>query len=238
MKQLPLDSIENLAKKFRSDNEISQNEPINLKSLLRKLKILTIYKPLSETFYGMSLKSNSGACFILINSENPKGRQHFSIAHELFHLFFDENPIPHVCNEESGGKTSSERNADAFASSLLLPFEGLMKCLSVDEIKQKKINLVTLIRTEQYYSVSRMALLIRLKSKGLISEKDYLYFSMIPVKETAKQFGYDLSLYNKGNEGLVIGDYGEKARSLYENGIVSEGHYLELLHLITPLNEN
>ena len=71
MKQLPIETIEYFAKKFRLDNGISQNEPINLKSLLRKLNILTIYKPLSETFYGMSLKSKSGASFILINSENP-----------------------------------------------------------------------------------------------------------------------------------------------------------------------
>ena len=35
-----------------------------------------------------------------------------------------------------------------------------------------------------------------------------------------------------GNENLVIGDYGEKARSLFENEKISEGHYLELLSLI------
>lgn len=232
MKLLPPDAIENLAKKFRSDNELSQTEPINLKSLLRKLNILTIYRPLSETFYGMSLMSKSGAKFILINSENPRGRQHFSIAHELFHLYFDENPTPHVCDEEHGGKTSSERNADAFASALLLPFDGIMKCIPPSEIKQNKLTLATIIRIEQYYSVSRKALLIRLKTKSLINPSEYSELSKIPVQESAKQFGYDTSLYNGGNEGLVIGDFGEKARDLYEKGIISEGHYLELLNKI------
>lgn len=232
MKLLSPDILENLAKKFRSDNELSQTEPINLKSLLRKLNILTIYRPLSESFYGMSLMSKSGAKFILINSENARGRQHFSIAHELFHLFFDEDPIPHVCDEEHGGKTYSERNADAFASALLLPFDGIMKCIPPAEIKQNKLSLATIIRVEQYYSVSRKALLIRLKTKSLINSSEFNALSNIPVQESAKQFGYDTSLYSSGNKGLIIGDFGEKARDLYEKGIVSEGHYLELLNKI------
>ncbi len=233
MKQLSIETIENLAKKFRFDNELSQNEPINLKSLLRKLNILTIYKPLSATFFGMSLKSASGKGFILINSENPRGRQHFSIAHELYHLFFDENPTPHVCNEESGGKSPSERNADSFASALLLPYDGLLKCIPKEELIQNQVSLATIIRIEQYYSVSRSALLLRLKTKSVISAKEYSEFCIIPVQESAKQFGYDTSLYNKGNEGLVIGDFGEKARDLYVKGVISEGHYLELLNKIT-----
>lgn len=232
MKQLPIETIETLAKKFRSDNELSQNEPINLKSLLRKLNILTIYKPLSDTFYGMSLKSASGIGFILINSNNPKGRQHFSIAHELYHLYFDTNPTPHVCNEESGGKSPSERDADSFASALLLPYDGLLKFIPKDELIQNKITLATIIRTEQYFSVSRSALLLRLKTKSLITAKEHTEFCKIPVQDSAKQYGYDTSLYNKGNEGLVIGDFGEKARDLYEKGIISEGHYLELLNMI------
>lgn len=232
MKQLPAETIETLAKKFRSDNELSQTEAINMESLLRKLNILTVFKPLSESFYGMSLKANSGAKFILINSENAKGRQHFSIAHELFHLFFDEDPKPHICNNTQGGKSPSERNADAFAAAFLMPFDGLMKCIPQSEIKQNKISLATIIWIEQYYSVSRKALLIRLKNKSLISAREFVELDKIPVQASAKQYGYNTSLYYKANENLVIGDFGEKARNLYDMGIISEGHYLELLNQI------
>ncbi|MGL4493774.1 MAG: ImmA/IrrE family metallo-endopeptidase, partial [Tannerellaceae bacterium] len=41
------------------------------------------------------------------------------------------------------------------------------------------------------------------------------------------------ALYLSGNEGLVIGDFGEKARELYEKEVISEGHYRELLNLIS-----
>ncbi len=35
-----------------------------------------------------------------------------------------------------------------------------------------------------------------------------------------------------GNEGVVIGDFGEKARLLFEQERISEGHYVELLNLL------
>ena len=173
MKLLSNGSIENLAKKFRSDNGLSLTEPISLKSLLRKLNILTIFKPLSSSFYGMSLQANNRKCFILINSENAKGRQHFSIAHELFHLFYDEDPVPHVCDEHAGSKSNSEKNANKFASALLMPQEGLIGMLSQAELKSRKIPISSILRIGQYFSVSHQALLIRLKSSSLISPQNF-----------------------------------------------------------------
>lgn len=233
MKSLSQVSIENLAKKFRSDNGLSLTEPISLKSLLRKLNILTIFRPLSSSFYGMSLKANGGKCFILINSENAKGRQHFSIAHELFHLFYDEDPVPHICDDHKGVRSNSEKNADRFAASLLMPQEGLISMLSQSELKTKQIPISTILRIGQYFSVSHQALLYRLKGLLLISSSDFDELSRINVKEAATQHGYDTSLYNSGNKGLVLGDFGTKARALYEMDRISEGHYLELLNKIS-----
>lgn len=233
MKRLSLNIAENLAKKFRTDHGLSQSEAINLKSLLRKLSIFSMFKPLSNTAYGICLKSSSGACFMLINSENTKGRQHYTIAHELYHLFCEENPKPHICSNESGGKNASEYNADAFASALLLPTEGLFQFLSEEEIKEQKPTLATIIKMEQYFSVSRSALLFRLKNLNVLSQKSFDLLNAIPVIESAKQYGYDISLYCKGNKNLVIGDFGEKARRLYEKDKISEGHYFELLNLIS-----
>ena len=44
--------------------------------------------------------------------------------------------------------------------------------------------------------------------------------------------GFDGSLYLPGNEGLVIGDLGAKARKLLEEERISEGRYHELLNMI------
>ncbi len=238
MKKLSYGSIENLAKKFRSDNSLSLTEPISLKSLLTKLNIITVFRPLSNSFYGMSIKANSRRSFILINSENPKGRQHFSIAHELFHLFYDEDPVPHVCDSHAGTKSNSEKNADQFASALLLPQEGLIGMLSPNELMSKQISIASILRIGQYFSVSHQALLFRLKNLSLISPHNFEELYNINIQNTAIQHGYDTALYNKGNEGLVLGDFGTKARTLYEMGKVSEGHYMELLNKIRPSEQS
>jgi len=72
-----------------------------------------------------------------------------------------------------------------------------------------------------------------LKDIGLITEAYLNELKSVPVKESAMQYGYNLSLYEAGNKGIVIGDFGEKARLLFESGRISEGHYYELLNMIS-----
>ncbi len=230
MRRLKMQQAEMLASKFRADNGLGQTEPISAKTLLRKLQVTAMYRPLSDSSYGISCKSKSGRMFMLINSNSTRGRQHFTIAHELYHLYFDENPMPHMC---CGGASVEEKNADTFASVLLLPKEGVYAMLSKDEILQHNIKLATVLRIEQMFQVSRSMLLIRLRDLGVISENERQAMQSIPVKESALEYGYDKSLYESGNEGVVIGDFGEKARILFEEGRISEGHYLELLKMIS-----
>ena len=52
------------------------------------------------------------------------------------------------------------------------------------------------------------------------------------TKEAALR-GFDDKLYKKGDgERLIIGDFGSKARKLFEEEKISEGHYMELLSVI------
>ena len=229
MKRLTVQNAETLACKFRSDIGISMSEPVNAKTLLRRLEITAMYRPMSESSYGISCKSKSGRMFMLINSKSTRGRQHFTVAHELFHLFYDESPTPHICAKATNG---TERNANLFAAALLLPKEGLLAMISPEEAIEHKVGLATILKIEQFYQVSRSTLLIRMKDIGLITENYFQKISGLPVKETAKEYGYDLSLYESGNKNLVISDFGEKARMLYEKGTISEGHYVELLKMI------
>lgn len=234
MKRLTIQQAEILASKFRTKIGIGQAEPIGVKTLLRRLQVTIMYRPLSNKSYGISCKSSSGKMFMLVNSESTRGRQHFTIAHELYHLYFDENPTPHMC---SGGTTTEEKNADLFASALLLPREGIYSMLSTEEILKHDVTLATILRIEQMFQVSRSILLIRLKDIGVISENDRVKLQNISVKESALKYGYDTALYESGNNGVIIGDFGEKARILYENGQISEGHYIELLNMISDGRE-
>ena len=241
MAKLDHKTIDHKTALFRIKNGLSLTESINLKSLLLKLNILTLFRPLSETFSGMCLKDAGGNGFMMINSNNPIGRQHFTIAHELYHLFEEHLVAPHKCNP-GHGKNPSEQHADAFAAALLMPKEGLLTFIPESEL-QHNISIATILKIEHYYSVSRSALLFRLQNIGAIHKPNREIFEKLSPVSTASDYGYNTSLYFKGNEGLVIGDFGEKARGLFESGKISEGHYLELLSKINngyhhPENEH
>lgn len=107
-------------------------------------------------------------------------------------------------SHDYGGK-----NADLFASVLLLPREGVYAMLSTNEILQHDVKLATILRIEQLFQVSRSMLLIRLKDIGVISENKRQELQMIPVKESAMNYGCDKSLYESGNDG-VLSEISEK----------------------------
>lgn len=232
MNKLSLQQVEELALKFRIDNELNAKEPINVKSLIRRLNILMIYKPMSEQSCGLSLMTpDKKYKFILVNSNNQRGRQHFTIAHELFHLYFDDNPVPHICSTDKS-KDITEKNADNFASALLMSREGIFANISFEEIKKQNLSIAEILRLEQIFSVSHQALVYRLKHLKLIKEDYVAELVSLPIKRTAEQYGYDLSLYEKGNENLMIGDFGQKAKILFDKEKISEGHYTELLNKV------
>ena len=230
MKASLINLVECQVSKFRQNAGLSDTEAVNLKSLLLKLNVLTVYRPLSDSFSGMSLKSGNRR-FMLINSNHPRCRQHFTIAHELYHLFVEEKTVPHKC--ECGGKKSEpEQCADAFALRFLMPKDGVVQLIPEKELICGKVSLGTIIRIEHYFSISRAATLNRLLDLKLIDRTYKDHLTSYPVKRTAREYGYDTALYEPGNENLVIGNFGEKARNLFDNEKISEGHYLELLHKI------
>lgn len=233
MKKLNQETAENLAAKMRSDKlRISNSEPVSMKTALRQLNILTVYRPLSDNLFGLSLiSSDKQHRFMLVNSNSTRGRQHFTIAHELYHLYFDDNPRPHFCGQATE-TDPSERSANLFASALLMPKEGLLQNISDNEITSREFEIDTLLRLEHIYGTSHQTLVFRLKELRLISTACAERMMKLNITTESSLRGYDLDIYQKGNENLVIGDFGSKARKLFEEERISEGHYLELLNLI------
>lgn len=229
MRILSVTEAETLASKFRYQEGLGQADPINAKTLIRKLNVTLVYRRLSESSFGISCRSGEKR-FMLINSSSTRGRQHFTIAHELYHLYFDEAPTPHMCC--GGPSIGEEKNANRFASALLMPREGVLSCVSGEEIADHTVSVATVFRMEQLFGVSHSTLLIRLKDLGLITSSRFEELDRLSVKETARAWGYDSLLYEAGNEGVVIGDFGEKARRLFESGKISEGHYYELMNIL------
>ena len=230
MRRLSDFDAELLAVRFRNMLHLQQDVPFPVKEMLEQLGVLTVFRPLSDSSYGMSIKTKDGLRFILVSSNSTVGRQHFTIGHELYHLYFDENPQPHMCGMD--GKSPTEQSADMFASNLLLPRVGLLSMLPEEYSASKKLDLATVVKMEQLFGVSRQALLFRLKRLGIIDESQLQTMLLASTRGLAQCCGYDSSLYERGNEGLVIGDYSALATALFEKGSISEGHYNELINAL------
>ncbi|WP_295715638.1 ImmA/IrrE family metallo-endopeptidase [Mucilaginibacter sp.] len=224
--------LEKRANEFRYRCGISLNEAMPLKSLLYKLDVMTVFKPLSGNMSGMALKTHDGTTtdrFILVNSAKSCGSQHFTICHELYHLYIQENFTSRVCETGVYLKTDREEyNADMFASYLLLPEQGVKSLIPDHEFGKNKITMPTILKIEHFFCSSRAALLYRLKGLKLIDEELRLQYAG-QVMRSALEFGYSTELYKPGNDNLVIGDYGALARSLFEKGDISESNYFSLL---------
>jgi Zn-dependent peptidase ImmA (M78 family) len=225
--------LEKEATIFRTSQGLDNKDPIRLKSLLQKANVISLFTPLSTNFSGMALKAytkdSKEVRFILINSNQSLGKQHFTICHELYHLFIQKDFTSQVCSTGLYKKDDiNEYNADVFASYLLLPTEGLLENIPNDEITKRKISLKTILFIENFYSCSRRALLYRLKILKLINGEEYDIFTKNIIKG-ALENGYGTELYEKGNQKVVIGDYGTLARSFFDKEKISETHYYSLL---------
>jgi Zn-dependent peptidase ImmA (M78 family) len=224
--------LEKVANAFRTDNRIGSEDPIRLKSLLSRLNVITVFRPLGSEFSGMAVKITDSAetfRFMLVNSNHSLGKQHFTICHELYHLCIQKEFSSRRCITGLFDlKDKEEYQADIFAAYLLLPENGILGLIPNEELAKNKISLKTVLKIEQYYSCSRGALLFRLKSLKLIDGTKYNEFNT-GIKKSALTYGYGTDLYQPGNENQFLGDYGSIANELFQNELISESHYMSLL---------
>jgi len=220
--------IKKSSSKFRMEHGLGEKDPINIKSLLIKLKVLAIFKPIKSDFSGMAIRTDY-LRFLLINSNNSIGRQNYTVIHELYHLFVQENFNSSICYSESNKKNTIDKIAESFASVTLLPEQGVLDMIPDQEIQKNKISVGTILEMEHYFMCSRAALLSRLKSLLLIDDQKYSEYNRDIIRD-AEVYGYDISLYKPGNHNLVIGDYGKLAKILFDKNAISESHYMSLMN--------
>ncbi|GGL98825.1 transcriptional regulator [Streptomyces fumigatiscleroticus] len=102
-----------------------------------------------------------GRPFIFLNTLKSAARSRFDVAHELGHL------IMHA-DDDAGVRTrSAEREADEFASSLLMPRRSIASRMPDSPTTDQ------IIRLKKHWNVSALALTYRLHSLGKISDWQY-----------------------------------------------------------------
>ena len=209
---------------------LSSSELVNLTAVLPfRMKNLTVlFYPIDINISGMCSCNDYGD-IIVVNSLNSKGRQRFTVAHELYHLIYEDGFKEIVCFT-SGKKDESEINADNFASHFLMPTEGLNNFKQHNGIDQWTLD--EIIYAEQHFQISHHALLFRLKNENEITEEEYNEFYDIGITYEAKKRGFDEELYKpyfKGKEYYALGSFIRKTEEAYANGKINKSKKKELL---------
>lgn len=171
----------------------------------------------------------SSDMLIGINSNMSIGRQNFTLAHELYHLLYEENKNNFVICDYSS-ESESEIEANIFASYLLIPYEGLKRYAKNMNIS--KWSLDDVIAAEQYYQISHMALLFRLVEQNFITEEESLEFQNVKISHEARIRGFNDDLYYPSPEDrkyFSLGNYVKSVGKAYSSNKISVGKKDELL---------
>ena len=218
------------AQELRETLGADANSPVDIFSLVNQIDGLTlVFYPMGENISGMCVRDEE-IKLIAINSSMSYGRQRFSLAHELYHLFFDDESGFNVCSKKLDAKNENEKCADQFASYFLAPYKSLRTMIKkvVGDSPVTKPHIITL---EQHFGMSHLAMLWRLVGEGYISANDLESFSS-GVKSMAKYLGYDDRLYKATPVDLqkrTYGHYLKQVEALRNKDLVSPGKIDELL---------
>ena len=203
--------------------------PIDIFAIVNgwKEKKITIIKyPMSDRISGMCTKENDDI-IICINSNTSYGRQRFTLAHELYHVLYEENMKRVVCDMSMNtNKSVSEKEAYQFASYLLMPYDALYEY----ESDKTKWNLERIIDAQQFFQISHQAMLYRLVNDGLLNESDIEEYKTITISSLAARLGYGKELYLPSKtQYFTTGEYIRKVEFLKQKDLISEGKRDELL---------
>lgn len=206
------------------------NSPVDIFALVNQIEDLSIVLyPLGENISGICVRDVE-IKLIAINSTMSYGRQRFSLAHELYHLYFDDESGFNVCSKRLDPKSENEKCADQFASYFLAPYKALRTAIK-KAAGDGLLSMSHVIKLEQYFGMSHLAMFWRLVSEGYLSSdklEDYSH----GVMSMARHLGYDDKLYKPTPAELqrrTYGHYLKQVEELRQKDLVSSGKIDELL---------
>jgi len=184
-----------------------------------------IYYPLGENSVwgfiridGSSDKTQSIKPFVVINSSIPLDCQVFAAAHELYHIWFDNqiDIIPANIIDESIDDRN-ELKANRFAAEFLVDEDLLHKELRMYSVDVEKIKIKDLLKLADLFSVPYQIMVNRLyeiKILSRVNRTKFLDISEEKIKAARKKYAFSLP---EADEKIAIDNLTELAVDAYEN---------------------
>ncbi len=239
LNELEIKEVKNLAKEklglCRKGNDIIGPQIFSILSLYARV----IYYPLGKDapwgFTRISGSKNDASLekpFVAINSSIPVDRQVFAAAHELYHIWYEQNPdvLPADLLSEKNNKTS-EKRANRFAAEFLVD-EQLLK-QEIDLYKIKKFTIKSILQMAELFTVPYRTMVKRLREIDVIGDADLNKF-LVEIEESVEKYRKRYSIYSqKSDDRVVMDNLVELAVTAYESGYIT---YEKLEYLLGMSN--
>lgn len=219
--------------------------------------------PLPDKVSGLKLWNRTMGSFIVINQVHPWLRRRFSIAHEYAHALIDQQS-PASVSYQDNRTDFLEIRANSFAAEFLMPKDGVEQyvhrlgkgcptraqfavydeheALCIDQrlaSGSQAIKIHDLVLLAHHFSVSRPAMLYRLKNLRLITQPQLESLQQLELSGVGKQMAAFLSTDENGKQKQKTDsplEFRSRFLSLaleaYRREVITESKLLELTKLV------
>lgn len=153
--------------------------------------------------------------FVAINSSIPVDCQVFAAAHELYHIWFEQNPdvVPaDLLNEQD--KVTSEKKANRFAAEFLVNDQLLRQEIQIYNLK--KFNIKEVLQLASLFTVPYRTMVKRLREVELICEAD-MNILLEETEDSVEKYKKRFSIpVQKPDNRIVMDNLVELAVNAYE----------------------
>ena len=164
------DFAEDVAMRERDRLGLGSQPVLNLRQVLESdVGLRVFYGALPSTVAGMFVFSADLGFCVMVNRKHPAERRRATLAHEYGHVFSDRHKPGIDYLGDSGRKPASERFAEAFGLSFLMPAGGVRRKFHEITASTGDFQVADLCRLSTFYFVSVQAMALRLDELGLIA---------------------------------------------------------------------
>ena len=207
----------------RKTNDIIGTQVFSILSLYARV----IYYPLGENapwgFTRISGSQNDSKLekpFVAINTSIPLSCQVFATAHELYHIWYEQNPdfLPDNLLNEQENKIN-EKRANRFAAEFLI--DEMMLRQEISTYKIRKINIKAVLQLADLFTVPYQVMVKRLYETGYIrdGEKEEL---LAISEESLSRYRKKYALSNKDADNrIAIDNLAELSINTFEAGLIT-----------------
>lgn len=207
----------------RKSNDIIGTQIFSILGLYARV----IYYPLGQDapwgFTRISGSQNNVATekpFVALNTSIPADCQVFAAAHELYHIWYEENPdmLPSDLLDEED-KELNEKKANRFAAEFLI--DEMLLRQEIDIYKIKRISIKSILQLANLFTVPYRAMAKRLRETGFIGEQELQNF-LLESDDSIQQYKKRYALSSpESDERIIMDNLVELAVSAFEAGLVT-----------------